>query len=123
MADLEQQGYTVKDWLQRIDAKQDKLDEKIDNVASSMDRKADDRDLRALRDRVLVTEQQNAARMDAWNRMEKKVDASLQAQEDLKLNKADRTELSTLWRLLLSALTGSAIAILAWALTVFAGKG
>jgi len=119
---LDAQGFTVKDWLQRIDAKQDKLDEKIDGVAAAMDRKADDRDVRALVERVLVLEQVNAQRLELWNKIDKRVETNTGRIDSLKEDKADRTELSTLWRLLLSALSGSAIAILAWALTVFAGR-
>ena len=120
MADgLDAQGFTVKDWLQRIDQKQDKLDEKIDAVAATMDRKADDRDLRAAVDRVLVLEQFNVGRLDGWNKLLTKVDQNTDTINHLKENKADRPDVAALWRVLVSALAGSAIAILAWALTLF----
>lgn len=120
MADgLDQQGFTVKDWLQRIDAKQDKLDEKIDAVSASMERKADDRDVRALTDRILVMEQQGNSRLDMWKKLDARVDNNAGAVELLKENKADRPDVAALWRVLVGALSGSAIAILAWALTLF----
>jgi len=120
MADgINEQAFTVKDWLQRIDAKQDKLDEKIDSVAAAMDRKADDRDLRALQDRVLVTEQQGNQRLALWERLDKRVDVNSKRLEDLEKGKADRPDVSALWRVLVGTLSGSALAILAWALTLF----
>ena len=120
MADgLESQGFTVKDWLQRIDAKQDKLDEKIDAVTAAMDRKADDRDVRALTDRILVLEQQGNQRLDLWKKLDTRVDFNSTRIENLKEDKADRPDVAALWRVLVGALAGSAIAILSWALTVF----
>jgi predicted nucleic acid-binding Zn-ribbon protein len=122
MADggLDAQGFTVKDWLQRIDAKQDKLDEKIDAVSAAMDRKADDRDVRALTDRILVLEQQGNQRLDLWKKLDGRVDTNTGRIDDLKEDKADRVDVAALWRVLVGALSGSAIAILAWALTLFA---
>lgn len=118
-SDLDQQAFTVKDWLQRIDAKQDKLDEKIDNVAATMDRKADDRDLRAVVERVLVLEQVNAQRLEMWARIDKRVETNTGAVNSLKEDKADRADVGALWKVLVGALSGSAIAILAWALALF----
>lgn len=119
---LDATGFTVKDWLQRIDAKADTLDEKIDSVASNLDHKADDRDLRAVADRVLTLEQVNAQRLDMWNKIDKRVETNAGRIDDMKENKADRSELGALWKILLTALAGSSVAILAWALTVFAGR-
>lgn len=120
MADgLDAQGFTVKDWLQRIDAKLDKQDEKIDHLAAAMDRKADDRDLRALADRVLVQEQYATQRLDLWKKLDTRVDANGARIDDLKESKADRPDVAALWRVLVGALSGTAIAILAWALTLF----
>lgn len=121
MADgLGEQAFTVKDWLQRIDAKQDKLDEKIDAVSAAMDRKADDRDVRALNDRLLILEQQNNSRLDLWKKMDVRVDANTIKLDNLEKGKADRPDVAALWRVLVGALSGSSVAILAWALTVFA---
>jgi hypothetical protein len=116
---LDSQGFTVKDWLQRIDSKQDKLDEKIDAVSAAMERKADDRDLRSLMDRVLVTEQQANQRLSLWEKLDRRQDACSKSIHDLQEGKADRPDVAALWRVLVGALSGSAIAILAWALTLF----
>jgi len=115
------QAFTVKDWLQRIDAKQDKLDEKIDDVSAKMDRKADDRDLRAVADRVLTLEQINAQRLEMWSRIDKRVETNTGTIAALKEDKADRADVGALWKVLVSALGGATLAILAWALTVFTG--
>lgn len=115
----EETAFTVKDWLQRIDAKQDTLDEKIDAVAAKMDRKADDRDLRAVADRVLTLEQINSQRLEMWNKIDKRVEATTEKVADLNESKADRADVGAIWKVMVSALGGSAIAILAWALTVF----
>lgn len=123
MADgLDAQGFTVKDWLQRIDAKQDALDEKLDKVKESMDRKADDRDLRALIERVLVLEQVNAQRLELWNKIDGRVEKNTNRLDAVEVGKADRPDVAAVWKVLVSALAGSAIAILAWALTVFGGR-
>lgn len=116
---MNQEAFTVKDWLQRIDSKQDRLEEKIEHVAAALDHKADDRDVRALADRILVAEQQANQRLDMWKKLDRRSDAHDQALEALKENKADRPDVAALWRVLVGALSGSAIAILAWALTLF----
>ena len=116
---MDQQAFTVKDWLQRIDAKQDKLDEKIDSVAAGMDRKADDRDVRELANRLLIQEQQGNQRLDLWKKLDSRVDANAARIDDLSKGKADRPDVAALWRVLVGALSGSAIAVLAWALTLF----
>lgn len=119
MADgLDAQGFTVKDWLQRIDAKQDRLDEKIDAVSAAMDRKADDRDVRELTQRILVLEQQNIQRLDLWKKLDTRVDSNASKLADLKEGKADRPDVAALWRVLVGTLSGVAITILAWALTL-----
>ena len=107
--------FTVKEYLAQIVHKQDRLDEKLDRVAEGLDRKADLRDLRELADRVTVQEQQAAARIDIYAQLHRQVDANTTKMED----KADKADVSALWRVLVGALSGSSIAILAWALTVF----
>lgn len=106
--------FTVKEWLGRIDQKQDRLEEKIDRVAEGMDRKADSRDVRDLQDRVTIIEQQEAARVSLYNRLQGQVDTNSTTIE----NKATKASVDSLQRLLVGALSGSAIAILAWALTL-----
>lgn len=106
--------FTVKEWLNRIDSKQDRLEEKIDKVAEAMDRKADAHDLRDLQDRVTIMEQQEAARVNIYNRLQGQVDSN-----SVKIDeKAEKASLESLQKLLVGALSGSAIAILAWALTL-----
>ena len=116
---MDEQAFTVKDWLQRIDAKQDRLDEKIDAVTAAMDRKADIGDVRNLTERVLVIEQQNNQRLELWSRLDKRGEINRANIEGIVRDKADRADVAALWRVLVGALSGSAIAILAWALTVF----
>jgi hypothetical protein len=115
MAEADQAVFTVKEWLQRIDSKQDALDEKIDRVTESLDRKADARDVRELADRVTIIEQQAAARVNMVDRLEAHVDIN----SDKIDQKADKGELVGLQRLFISTLGGAAVAILAWALTLF----
>jgi hypothetical protein len=119
MTEGDAQAFTVKDWLQRIDATTQALDEKIDRLKENLERKADDRDVRALADRVLMTEQQANTRLELWKRLDAKVQDNGLKIEALKENKADRPDVTALWRVLMGSLSGAAIAILAWALTVF----
>jgi predicted nucleic acid-binding Zn-ribbon protein len=123
MADGANEGvFTVKEWLTRIDAKQDRLDEKIDKLSEGMDRKADAHDVRSLEQRMTIVEQQNAARLTAYNNLERRVDNTserLTGENGLDKTKADRADVAALWRVLVGALSGSSIAILAWALTLF----
>ena len=107
--------FTVKEWLNRIDSKQDRLEEKIDRVAEGLDQKADAVALRDLQDRVTIMEQQQGSRLSAYTNLEKRVDRNTEKLEE----KAEKPDVAALWRVLVGALSGSAIAILAWALTLF----
>jgi len=116
---MNEQAFTTKDWLQRMDGKLDKLEEKIDDVQGALDRKADATDVRAVSDRVLVLEQASNQRLELWNRLDKRVERNSGLIEDMRQSKAESSDVSALWRVFAGVLSGSAIAILAWALTVF----
>ena len=116
--DINEGVFTVKEWLGRIDSKMDRLDDKIDKVAEAMDRKADAREVRDLQERMTIMEQQEAARVNIYNRLQGQVDNNTGALE----KKATKASVESLQRLLVGALSGSAIAILAWALTLVVGR-
>lgn len=109
--------FTVKEWLQRIDSKQDHLEAKIDRLAEGVDKKADASVVADLIGRITIIETQGAARTSIVDRQEGRIEELSKAIS----GKANASELTDLRRTGFVVLGSAAVAILAWALTVLSG--